>query len=231
MPTPAEVIAMVASLQNDTIQDNYTNEACLPYLNMVLNELQEIFEQNNVPVTNETSAEIAVVASASITEIGFSTSPALPSDLIEIQQLWESFSGQNQWIPMKRMEFMPHYLELARINQFIFWVWKGQKINLPPCTQNNDIKIDYVKSIFSTPVVIGDINVNLDIVNCMTYLGYKTASLCSMYIGENETRAGVLNGQAEEALSRLLGINTKGRQAITTRRRPFRAGYKRQGIW
>jgi hypothetical protein len=231
MPTPAEIISMVASLQNDTAQDNYTNEACLPYLNMVLDELQEIFEQNNVPVTNETSAVIAVVASASITEIGFTTVPALPSDLIEIQQLWESPTGQNQWIPMTRKEFMPHYLELTPINQFIFWVWKAQKINLPPSTQNNDIKIDYVKSIFSTPLVIGDVNTNLDILNCKTYLGYKTASLCSMFIGENETRAGVLNGQAEEALSRLLGISAKGRQAITTRRRPFRAGYKRQGIW
>lgn len=231
MSTPAEVIAMVASLQNDTAQDQYTDAACLPYLNMALDELQEIFEQNNVPVTNETSAEIAVVASASITEIGFSTTPALPSNLIEIQQLWESITGQSQWIPMTRMEFMPHYLELAPIQQFIFWVWKDQKINLPPSTQNNDIKIDYVKSLFATPLVIGDINTDLGILNVKTWLGYKTASLCSMFIGENETRASVLNGQAEEALSRVLAINTKGRQAITTRRRPFRAGYKRQGIW
>ncbi len=222
---------MVASLQNDTAQDLYTDVACLPYLNMALDELQEIFEQNNVPVTNETSAVITVTSTTSVTEIGFSTVPALPSLLIEIQQLWESITGQNQWIPMTRMEFMPHYLELAAIQQFIFWVWKGQKINLPPSTQTNDIKIDYVKSIFATPIAIGDINTDLDVLNVKTYLGYKTASLCSMFIGENETRAAVLNGQAEEALSRVIGINTKGRQAITTRRRPFRAGYKRQGIW
>ncbi len=222
---------MVSSLQNDTAQDQYNNASCLPYLNMALDELQEIFEQNNVPVTNQTSAVIAVASTTSVTEIGFSTVPALPSNLIEIQQLWESITGQAQWIPMTRKEFMPHYLELVQINQFIFWVWKDQKINLPPSSQTNDIKIDYVKSIFNTPIVIADINVDLDVLNVKTYLGYKTASLCSMFIGENETRAAVLNGQAEEALSRVIGINTKGRQAITIRRRPFRAGYKRQGIW
>jgi hypothetical protein len=196
---------------------------------MALDELQETFEHNNVPVTNKVSTTLTVPAGT--VSIGFSTVPALPTDLIEIQQLWESLTGQDEWIPMSRKEFLPHYLETPPINQFIFWAWIDQHITLPLCNQINDIKIDYIKSIFNTPIVIADINVDLGIINVKTYLGYKTASLCSMFIGENETRAAVLNGQAEEALARTIGISTKGRQGITTRRRPFRAGYKRQGIW
>ena len=38
---------MAASLQNDTAQSDYTDNAVLPYVNMAMNELQELFEQNN----------------------------------------------------------------------------------------------------------------------------------------------------------------------------------------
>ena len=50
-----------------------------------------------------------------------------------------------------------------------------------------------------------------------------------MFIGENETRAMVLDAQAERAMDRLLGINNKGRQQIMTRHRPFRASWKARG--
>jgi hypothetical protein len=50
-----------------------------------------------------------------------------------------------------------------------------------------------------------------------------------MFIGENETRAGILETQAEKAMERLTGINNKGKQQIMTRHRPFRAAYKARG--
>ena len=53
--------------------------------------------------------------------------------------------------------------------------------------------------------------------------------LCSMFIGENETRAQVLNEQAEQAKERMEGISNKGRQHIMTRHRPFRAAFKARG--
>lgn len=228
MPTPAEIIDMVASLQNDTAQSVYNDAACLPYLNMALDALQEEFELNNVPVTNEKSAVLTVPALTTV--IGFTTIPALPSDLIEIQQLWESPTGQETWIPVDKREFIPQYLTAPPISQFLIWAWMNQEIRLPQANAINDLKIDYIKKLFNTPLSIADINVDLEIINSKQYLGYKTAALCSMFIGENETRAAALNGEAGAALDRTIGISTKGRQAITTRRRPFRAGYKRQGI-
>lgn len=230
MATPAEIIDMVASLQNDTAQTQYNNVTCLPYLNMALDELQEIFEQNNVPITNEVSAALSVAAG--VTSIGFTaTTPTLPADLVEIQQLWESPTGLDIWTPVTKLEFLPHFYDGIVTNQFVNWAWVDQHIQLPTTDANNDLKLDYIKYIFSTPILIANIDVDLNVLNSKSYLGYKTAALCSMYIGENETRAGALNAQAEEALSRVLGINTKGRQSISTRRRPFRASYKVQGIW
>lgn len=228
MPTPSEIIDMAASLQNDTAQTQYTDPACLPYLNMALDELQEIFEANNIPVTNEVSIVLTIPIGQTV--IGYTT--GLPNNLIEIQQLWERSAGTNPWIPMTKKEFLPHYLEGVEYTTFRYWAWINNEIRLFPCNQENDIKMDYIQSIFDTPIDINDVEIDLGIrfKNIKSFLGYKTAALCSMYIGENETRAAALNGQAEQALERSLGISIKGTQSIIARRRPFRASYKMRTV-
>jgi len=228
MPKPSTIIKTVSVLMNDKAQAVYTNAECLPYLNLALNELQEIFELNDIPVTNETSAAIKV--KSGVKSIGFDTTPALPSDLIEIQQLWESTSGLNQWIPVDKRETIPHYIENnTTISQFLVWAWEHGHIILVPANADIDLKIDYIGSLFNTPIEIKDINVNLPFTNVETYLDYKTAALCAMFIAENESRAVALDSLTGSALSRALGIPIKGMQSIVTRRRPFRASFKRRG--
>lgn len=229
MPTPAEIIDMVASLQNDTQQQEYTDENCLPYLNMALDELQEIMEENNIPVTNEVSSIITVPAGVVI--IGFQTVPALPTALTEIQQVWESNDNGTTWTPMSRKEFIPHNLEEIDLSSFGMWAWINNEIRLPPATGIITLKLDYIKSIFDTPLSLTDIDTELGVrfKNMKNYLGYATAVLCSMFIGENETRATALKLKADEALERALNIPIKGRQMIATRRRPFRSSYKMRG--
>jgi hypothetical protein len=229
MPKPSEIITTVASLMNDSAQSLYTNAVCLPYLNLALDELQELFELNGIPVTNETSAAITI--KSGVSELGFDTTPALPSDLIEIQQLWESGTGLNQWTPMIKKESIPHYLEDGTtISMFLIWAWEDDRIKLIAADQDNDLKIDYTRSIFKTPILIKDINVNLPFTNVKTYLEYKTGALCALFIAENESRALALDSLTGTALSRALGIPIKGMQSITTRRRPFRHSFKHRGV-
>ncbi len=229
MPRPSDIITTVAQLMNDSSQSLYTNTACLPFFNLSLDELQEIYELNDLPVTNETSAAITIPAG--VARLGFDTTPALPSDLVEIQQLWESSSGLNKWTPVIKKEFIPHYLEDGTtISQFLIWVWEHGRINLVAANQDNDLKVDYVGSLFNTPILIKDINVNLPFSNVKTYLEYKTAALCAMFIAENESRALALDSLTGSALSRALGIPIKGMQSIVTRRRPFRSSFKRRGV-
>lgn len=229
MPKPSTIISTVASLMNDSEQFLYTNAATLPYFNLALNELQEIFELNDIPKTHKTSASILI--KAGISRVGFDTTPALPSDLIEIEQLWESFSGQNRWVPVTKRDFIPHYLEdTTRISSFLVWAWKDGRIELMPANTDNDLKLDYIGSIFKTPILIKDIDVNILATNVETYLEYKTAAICAEFIAENDSRAKVLEGKAFEALQRSLGISVKGMQMIVTRRRPFRSSFKRRGV-
>jgi hypothetical protein len=225
MPRPSDIITAVSNLMNDSEQAIYTNSVVLPFLNLSLDELQELYELNGIPVTNETSKAIKILSG--IDRLGFDTTPSLPSDLIEIQQLWESPSGLNQWTPVNKREFLPHYLQdNTTISQFLIWSWEHGRINLLAANSDNDLKIDYTASLFNTPILIKDINVNLPFTNVKSYLEYKTAALAAMFIAENESRAVALDSLTGSALSRALGIPIKGMQSIVTRRKPFRSNFK-----
>jgi hypothetical protein len=229
MAKPSDIIATVSTLMNDFAQTKYTNTVVLPYLNLALDELQETFELNGIPITNETSAAITIPAG--VNEIGFATNPALPSDLIEIQELWESPTGLNNWTPMTKKDFIPHYLEdNTTISMFLIWCLDTGNISLIAANSVIDLKIDYTANMFNTPILIGNVGVDLPFTNVKTYLGYKTAALCALFIAENESRAQALDSLGMTALNRSTGIPIKGMQSITTRRRPFRASYKRRGV-
>src|SRR5579863_1026316 len=169
MPTPSSIITTVAVLMNDFAQTQYTNAVCLPMLNLALNELQETFELNSIPITNETSAILTIPAQVPgqiNVQVGLNTSPALPLDLVEIQQLWESQTGLNQWTRVDKRESLPHYLEDGfAISQFLIWAWWQGAINLIAANQINDLKLDYTANMFATPILIGNIGVNLPFTN------------------------------------------------------------------
>ena len=232
MSTPIQLMALSAAVLNDTERAIFTDEVLLPYFNMALLELQEIFELNNVPVTNETSAVIEIDAGTpgTITTIGFGgLAPNLPSDLIEIRNLWESPRGLSQYTPVVKKDFIPQYLiNGTQISQFLLYSWADQKINVISANADNDLKIDYVKSLF---VEITDLNGadDLGIINTDTYLYNRCGALAAYFIGENPERYDVLTGQADAGLLRSLGISAKGRQSIVTRRRPYRQSYKLRG--
>jgi hypothetical protein len=229
MPKPSNIITVVSGLMNDSEQSVYDNTACLPMFNLALDELQEIFELNDIPVTHDTSAAITI--KAGINRLGFDTMPAFPSDLIEIRQLWESTSGLNQWTPMDKRDTIPHSWENNTvISSFVIWTLEGGRVKLIAANADNDLKIDYIGSLFNTPIVIKDIDVNLPFTNVKTYLEYKTAALCAMFMAENPERATALDSLAGTALTRALGIPIKGMQSIITRRRPFRSSFKRRGV-
>lgn len=212
---------------NDPIQDVYTNAACLPYFNIALNDCQEEFQLNGIPSTQSVSTVINV--DAGVTEISFSTTPPLPSDLVEIEQIWESDRDLERWTPMIRKEFLPHYLEGINSAFFQVWAFNGEVINLPETTSDRDLKLDYIRNLFAE-VAIGDVNTPIGVLRTESYLMYRTAALVAYFIGENETRSNALQGEAINALGRSTGISIKGRQSIRTRRLPFRAAYKQRRI-
>lgn len=231
--THKENLSQSAALLNDTDRAVYTDVVELPYLNLARMELEEIFELNSIPVTNETSA--VIVVPSGVTTVGFgivanSPQPKLPDNLVEIRELWESNSGQNVFIPMTKLEFITGIdIDNTPVSFFRFWSWQDQEIRLPNALVPIDIKLDYIQSLF-TFLYVSDLNSRNLIRNTDLFFQYRTAGLCAEFIMHDEGRAQALNGNAASSLANSLGISVKGTQSITTRRRPFRAGFKMRRV-
>lgn len=227
MPKPSEILATSAAFLNDPSQGMFTNVKMLPYFNQALRDLQEKYELYDIPITHETTDVISVPAgSVGITSIGFiGPGPKLPRNLIELKQVWESPSGQETWTRMSPRDFLSQQQLNSQIPQFLVYTWEDDELKVFTATQDNDIKLDYVKSLFSSVVDVSmELGVKFD--KCYSYLAYRTASLSAFYIGENPTRALALNSDAEKAMDSALGVAIKGQQKIPTRRLPFRFGFK-----
>lgn len=221
-----DVLDLSSNYLNDAGLSQYTYVAQLPFFNEAQDKLGQLMEANNIPATNKRSTTITVAAT--VTVIDFTTSPALPSDLVEIQELSERQNGTTvNYIPMSRREFLPPFTQ--QTDSLIWWAWMDQGIQLTGATQPVQLMIDYIASKLPT---VTSTTTAITLINAKSYLAAKTAALCAQFLGENKERADELNAEADAAANVFLNINTKGRQATATRRRPFMAGYKsRSGSW
>lgn len=228
--TAGQVMRSSAALLNDVNRSVYTYADQIPYLNIALHELQEYFEQNNIPATDQISTVIQV--NAGVTAIAFNAAgtpaaPKLPDDLIEPQKLWERTRDINPFVPMTRIDGLPQTMVGVQFSQFQIYVWEANEIRFFPCVGNNDIKIEYIRKLFTDAT--SDASV-INVVNGQSFLEFRNAALCAEFIGENKTRADELNVFAELSKDRTISIGTKGRQATQMRRRPFRSGFKRRSF-
>lgn len=224
----SEVMDLAAAALNDVNKTVYDYDTQIPYLKMALQELQEVFELNSLPVTERSSAAIPI--NAGVTEVIFNapSQPRLPDNMIEPLQLWERPRDNNPYVPMSRKEFIPHDLEGVEANMFTYWVWQDNKILLLAANADNDIKIDYVGSLF--PKFVQEDTI-IPVQNAQGYLAYKTAELISDMVEHNMERAQSNGARALMAIDRISGITIKSKQSIGTRRKPFRAAYKRVSYW
>lgn len=224
------VMNIAASLLNDSARSAYTYAIQLPYLTLALQELREELELANIPVTTKLSTEIEI--DAGVEEVTFAPAmpvvdtPYLPDDFVEPRFLWTRQRDTNPWVPMGRIQQLPEYELGSEIAQLSNYVWQDQKITFLAASGDNDIKMTYIKQLFTAVIADDD---EIGVVNAATYLEYKTAALCARFVMENPTRADSLDILAIAGLDRAEGIGIKGQQAILTRRRPFRSGYKSRG--
>lgn len=235
MPSPTTglvagtIFDAVAALMNNTSKSVYSNTVQLPYLNIAVQDLQLEFEQAEVPVTdNVTSTPIDVPAGN--TEVGFTglTGQVLPSDLIDLSNVWQRLSNTPPWYLMNRVIQLDYALEDD--NNTTIWtdyVWETQKIKFLASNQDNQLKIQYIRNLFS-PMV--DANSQIPIINAQQYLTFHTAALCAYFIGEDVPRSEKLDGLAYDSMEKNLGIDSKSRQNIMVRRKPFRQSYKRRNV-
>lgn len=218
--TARDVFDGSRALLNDQDAQIYTNINLLPYLKTAFRELRETGEMSNIPVTNQTETVLTIPASTTV--VSFTSTPALPADLVEIQQVWQRAAGTYPWYPLTRKEFIPAQLEGIEYSEFIYWAWVSNEIRLLPSTGINDLKLEYIQQLDN---VINENSV-IGVINGRTFLEYRVAALAARYMMENPERAQDLDQNANMALDRVINIENKARQSILIRRRPFRANWK-----
>lgn len=221
--TAGDVMTAVRALLNDTAGQYYSDTVQIPYLQMALMELREYLELSNSPVTNYTDTVLVVPAGTVL--INYITTPALPSDLIDIRQLWFRPTGDGPYVPLTRRDFLPHWVDGQNLNSFLFWAWYDNAIHLPSSSQDNDLKLDYIKQIAE----IVDANSQIALINGQSFLNYRTAALLCRYVKNDVEKSQDMDANAQTSLDRTIGIESKSRQTISTRRRPFRQSYKNRG--
>lgn len=222
----SEVMDLAAASLNDVDKTTYDYTTQIPYLRLALQELQEIFELNSLAVTEQSSADIPVNSGTTKIAFNVTTGPRLPDNLIEPLRLWERTRDTNPWSPMQRREFLPHQLAGTATSNFMYWVWQKNEILLLESNQDNDIKIDYIGSLFPKYVFSNTI---IPVINAQNFLAYKIAALITELIERDIPKAGSLNTKADLSLDRISGITIKSKQSIVARHRPFRSAYKRIG--
>src|SRR5258705_4484902 len=153
--TVIQVLSKSASLMNDSARSVYTFVVQLPYLNIAFDELQESFELNNIPITNQTATPTPVTIAVGITAInptagtGVLTAPNYPEDMVEIQGLYERLAGSNDpFVPMHQREFLPHALDNIPTESLQYWIWQDQRIKFIGAITPREVKIDYIKALF-----------------------------------------------------------------------------------
>lgn len=220
----SEIMNSVAVLMNDAAKSQYTYYVQIPYLNMAINELNEHCQLNNVQVTNVVGPTYLIVKPG-VTMLDMHTQPGLPYDLIEIQQINERLAGTTEnYLPMTRREFLPPVVNI--IDSLIWWSWQFQQLNFLGANTPRQLQLNYITT--GIPV-IKEATDNIELINAKSYLIYRTAQFLAEFIPKDGVSAASLNEKKTESLDRFLGINTKGKQAIQTRRRPFLAAYKNRG--
>lgn len=222
MPTSAgQVMDLSCALLNDTQKQKYTYALQLPYLKMALMELSELLELSNIPVTNEVSTVLTVPIGT--TQIGYATVPALPAALVELVNVYESDNATSGFTRVTPVEFLSAHLFGTTNSNFGIYAWRNQFIEVPVSNRINYLRLDYVESLKGNIV---DENSMIGITNGESFLHYRTAGLCAWFVDENKERADVLNNDATLAIERATGISIKGKQNLTTRRRPFRSAFR-----
>lgn len=221
--TAGDVMSAARGLLNDTAGQYYTNTVQIPYLQMAVSELREYLELSNSPVTNYTDTVLTIPAGTTV--INYITTPSLPQDLVQIRQAWYRPTGDGPFVPLNERDFLPHWQDGQDLYSFLYWAWYDNAMHLPASSQINDLKLDYMKEIAN----VVDENSQLNLINGQSFLNYRTAALCARYVKRDKEAADDLDINAQTSLDRTVAIESKGRQTIQTRRRPFRQAYKNRG--
>lgn len=211
--TVGEVLNKAAALLNDVAKTVYTDLVMTPFLVIAFDELQIALDGYQLPFVNVEDPPVVV-------PIGDTTIP-IPDTLVRPIELLERLAGSTRpedYGPMSEMRWDPHITPGRELN---YWAWVGTTIIFPEATTDREVILRYVGQFtpLTEPV---DTDETVQLQRIHVFMQYRIAGLAAEFIMQDDVRAGKLNGYAREALDAILRAAVRSRQALPTKRRPFR---------
>src|SRR5262245_25200457 len=203
------LLAEIKPLLNDPQGLVYSDSALLPLLSKAYRELQTRLSRAGMGVTKEVAERVPV--DANVTFLG--DGAGLPTGILYPVELKEAPRGaplQNFFL-MDERNWEPN---LERVSELRLWTWREEQIKFVGATTDRDVYIRYVKGL--TPIT--DVNSPIQILNSELFLEARAAAIAAAVLGENTTRAGVLNQDAEMWYDVLIGGLVKRGQRHPVRR-------------
>lgn len=210
-----EILSEIKGLMNDPAGSIYPDGALIPLLNKSYRELQIKLGALGISVTRN-------VVGTSFLLSGIKTlgdGSGLPSDLIYPIELGERRSGSDDnYTLMHETEWE---MDREATDHLEVWTWREESLWFVGATTDRQLLIRYVKSLApvtdgTSPILIND---------SQTWLAQRTASMASLLLGHNPSRAEALvtdlysaNGPWED----LKATKVKRLQNIPVRRRRTR---------
>jgi len=206
--TAADVMNDSASLLNDAQQALYDYTAQLPYLRMVMRDLDQQLTLNGNPINLISEAEIPVLAGV--------LALTLPASFFLPISLMEKDSSDTFFSPMIEKANVGD-LQLSQGTVLGYWDYRHNDINFIGSTQPRIVKLVYWRMLDE----IVDEDSLSEIGGCRNVLAFRTAGMCAQYMGGNRERANDLNTDAQLSLDLILSLGSKNNQGKRVRRRPF----------
>jgi hypothetical protein len=215
MASAADVMDRVAAVcLNDPSKYTYNYDVQLPHLKAAWEELAQILTSVNIPVVKEVSTVLQYVAG------GHFITP--PADIFIPISVYERGVGQTDrdWVKMKELHWDKKRVAADHVTLDL-WVWREQNFEVGPCRVNREVYCEYWKDI---TLQIADPDSSITIINVVNALAFRTAELCSRYMGSNTERADSLGDDYKRAMDLITTIGVKKNQSVVQRRRPYRLG-------
>lgn len=217
MTLASDVITTAQALLNDPSGSKYTSTKLLPFVIKVSEDLQLLL------ALHEANVQYGVFTLSSFPAATPSSIPAggganqYPLDLVSPLYMEEKDvgAGNDQYVPMERRDWEDSILPTTSLR---YWTWRDLIIKFVGSTAARDLKVRYLQRL----ITVSAAGSTIEVIDSKPYMQSRVAALAAAAIGENIERAKLLNDDAEEQKNNLVALITKDKQAIPSRRLPYR---------
>lgn len=203
----AIVLAQARTYLNDDNSIQFPDTVIIPKIQQAHQELTLQLRNIGSPTVRNLSSILTIPANASATTLTFTSSPALPADLLTPTQVFESAnSAMAAAVPVTEVFYLP--IPLVQAATIGRWVWQEENLILNPCSTSNEyIQIMYIRQI-PIPVIATDL---IGVLNGEFFLAARAAAMVAATIGGTADAVTALNATAQAKLQDLLN-NNRGSQ-------------------